>query len=176
MKWFKRLISLWNDGPGLTTTQAPDLVTPPVPVLRPAPSEPVVGLNEEWASPHFKWTELQCKGACQTCPHAADAGGPVRFVDAVSIQMLERFRVEAGVPVTLNSAARCPIHNAREGGKPLSKHRSSRTMSSTAFDVRIGTMTKSEIIALAEKIGFNGIGVNYRTFVHIDKRQTRARW
>jgi len=115
---------------------------------------------------YFKPHELACRCGCGTV-----------FVSARALKKLNIFREILGVPFSPNSAARCPTHNARVGGKPLSQHRSTEARPSTAFDIPIKPgMSKQEIIHAAEKAGFGGIGVNYRTFVHIDDRGRRARW
>lgn len=148
----------------------------PVPVERPAPvlAAPA-NLSREYASPHFKWSELACKGDCKRCSYAADAGGPVRFISEAAIEKHEAFRVLIGAAYSPNSAARCPRHNAGVSGAPLSQHRSTPERPSTAFDIPL-VIPKAEIIAAAEQVGFNGIGLSYRTFVHIDNRPRRARW
>ena len=58
----------------------------------------------------------------------------------------------------------------------MSKHRSTKRSPSTAFDIAIGNHDKQEIIELAERVGFKGIGTKYKTFVHVDDRPNKARW
>lgn len=117
-------------------------------------------------SRHFREHELRCKCGCGTM-----------FVTARSLAKLDLFRDILGVPVYLNSACRCPIHNQREGGVPLSKHRSTAERPSCAYDVNFIKMgvTKTEVISAAKKAGFKGLGL-YRTFVHIDDRERHAQW
>jgi len=89
--------------------------------------------------------------------------------------MHEELRVRIGVGYTPNSVCRCPVHNAREGGAPLSKHRSTPERGATAFDIPL-VVPKQKIIQSAEAIGFGGIGIRYNSFVHVDARERRARW
>jgi hypothetical protein len=89
-----------------------------------------------------------------------------------------------GVPLIINSAARCPKHNEDVGGGANSQHLSieetieNEGRKSTAFDISLqgGKIDKNELIEKAEAAGFQGIGMNYMTFVHVDNRKKRARW
>tara|TARA_B100000795_G_scaffold193059_1_gene147424 strand:+ start:4694 stop:5062 length:369 start_codon:yes stop_codon:yes gene_type:complete len=117
------------------------------------------------ASPHFKWSEFACKCGCGCT-----------YVSQDAIDKLEELRVLLGAPIQINSACRCPIHNAKIGGAPMSQHRSTKTSPSTAFDIAIGSHDKQDIISLAERVGFGGIGIKYNTFVHVDDRPNKARW
>lgn len=91
--------------------------------------------------------------------------------------MLNELRELIGRPLYINSACRCPKYNLQVGGAALSCHRSVLGRPSTAFDIRLSEgIDKQELIRLAEKVGFNGIGVNYKTFVHVDKRSNKGRW
>lgn len=99
------------------------------------------------------------------------------FVSKQALRKLDRMRDRLGMPVYLNSACRCPVHNRRVGGAPLSQHRSTRFRPSTAFDVRLYPGLKREdVIKAAIAVGFKGIGASYRTFVHVDDRPYKARW
>ncbi len=122
------------------------------------------------ASEHFKWSELQCS-CCG-----------IRNIQSEAIRKLELLRVALGVPLTINSAARCPEHNAEVGGGANSQHLSieetpeNEGRESTAFDIHLGEIDKQELIDKAVAAGFKGIGVNYNTFVHVDNRERKARW
>ena len=117
------------------------------------------------ASPHFKWSEFACKCGCGCT-----------YVSQDAIDKLEELRVLLGAPIQINSACRCPIHNAKIGGAPMSQHRSTKASPSTAFDIAIGNHDKQDIISLAERVGVGGIGIKYNTFVHVDDRPNKARW
>lgn len=129
-------------------------------------------LKKQFATPHFKWTELECK-CNRSC--GVGEGKKARWIQPEALQKLEVMRELLGLPMRINSACRCPLHNASVGGAPLSTHRSSSDRPSRAFDVAI-TMDKDRIIEAAVEAGFQGIGINYRTFVHVDNRPRRARW
>lgn len=115
---------------------------------------------------YFKTHELACKCGCGTA-----------FVSKRALRKLNQMRELIGKRVYINSAARCPRHNARVGGAPLSQHRSTEERPSTAFDISLRNIDKQTVIWAAEKVGFRGLGVKYRSFVHVDDRNgRRARW
>lgn len=122
-------------------------------------------LNGSKASENFLWSELQCKCGCK-----------VRNISPRAIQKLQLMREIVGKPFTINCAARCPLHNARVGGAPRSQHRSTDNIQATAFDISLVGHDKQEMIRAAEQAGFGGIGISYRTFIHVDDRGYRARW
>ncbi len=131
-------------------------------------------LKRKYASPHFLWKELECK-----CGKRCDEEGvgQSRYVQPQMLEKLEAMRKLLG-PLRLSSVCRCPVHNAAIGGAPLSRHRSlppSLGKPTEAADV-ILDYPKAEIIAAAEEVGFGGIGINYRTFVHCDNRPRRVRF
>jgi uncharacterized protein YcbK (DUF882 family) len=86
--------------------------------------------------------------------------------------MLNLLRYEWSKPLVLSSAVRCPEHNARVGGSPKSRH-----MEGDAFDIKcLDRNMAMALAALAEKLGFTGIGVA-DTFVHVDTRPgALVRW
>lgn len=119
--------------------------------------------GQAMASEHFSFDELGCRHC-----------GFFHFEDE-ALRKLERLRVAIGVPFRPTSACRCPIHNARVGGAPLSQHRADEFRAATAIDIPL-VVPKRELIEVAEQVGFMGIGVGYATFVHVDNRRYRARW
>lgn len=126
-----------------------------------------------WASKNFKWLELACHG--EEC---GDCG--IINIDRNAIDALQKLRDVVGKPFIINSAARCRKHNRAIGGAPYSKHISSETQSSTAFDISLnypdGTHSQSRLAMHARELGFNGIGL-YNTFIHVDyKRPHPASW
>lgn len=118
-----------------------------------------------YATEHFHWSELTCKCGCGT-----------RYISATALAALEAMRVDVGKPFIITSAARCPRHNAREGGAPMSMHRSTKERPSTAFDIALGGHDKERLIEAAKAAGFNGLGTSYKTFLHVDMRKRSARW
>jgi hypothetical protein len=84
---------------------------------------------------------------------------------------LERLRVDWGKALLPTSGQRCAVHNKAVGGAPLSMHLLGRAAD---FYFRDRAETK-RFAQLAEKHGFNGIGVG-RQKAHIDDREQEARW
>lgn len=119
--------------------------------------------KEGYASKNFKWSEF----ACRCC-------GFVN-VEQEAVEKLQALRDELGIPFSPYSASRCPRHNAKVGGAPKSQHIAREDEPSRAFDVPLVT-DKDTIVKAAMKVGFMGIGMNYKTFVHMDNRKKRARW
>lgn len=124
---------------------------------------------------HFSRAELQCR--CPgNCPSAYQQDGlPLCNIDPRALEKHELFRVRLGVPYTPTSACRCPIHNARVGGAPFSQHRATLLKPWTAFDVPL-VAPKADMIRLAGEVGFLALGVNYRTFLHMDDRPYKVRF
>lgn len=107
--------------------------------------------------PHFSPREIACPccGEVYVWPDALDA--------------LEQLRVLAGVPIILDSAHRCPLHNARVGGAPLSLHKQ------LAFDVSLAGHDLGRLLADARQSKFTGFGFG-RSFLHLDTRVRPAHW
>ena len=111
---------------------------------------------DEWRWPHFKPSEIACKGD----------GSLV--IDGPSLDKLEAVRKALGKPMTLNSAYRSEAHNKAVGGSPNSQHRLGK-----AFDVALKGITRTELLKAAKDAGFTGIG-QYDTFMHIDTGPART--
>lgn len=93
-------------------------------------------------------------------------------VDPVLVESLQLLRDIVG-PLHINSACRCPKHNAEVGGKANSQH-----LYGKAADIRADRATPEEVAMAAEKIpsfNYGGIG-RYNTFTHVDVRGRKARW
>ena len=83
------------------------------------------------------------------------------------ISMLNLLRETWGIPLELNSAARCEKHNTAVGGEPGSQHLKGR-----AVDINTTGLTAKEVkdlVKTAQTLGFRGIGVG-STFLHVDCR------
>lgn len=89
--------------------------------------------------------------------------------------MLEEFRALVNQAVIVNSAYRCPEHNAQVGGAGKSEH-----VEGLAADIRVERLTAAQLEAIARKIlAIRGIGRDdRRRYVHVDVRATvtLARW
>ncbi|WP_417842012.1 D-Ala-D-Ala carboxypeptidase family metallohydrolase [Terasakiella sp.] len=113
-------------------------------------------------SPNFYRHEFACNCGCG-----------FDTVDAELVVVVQDIRDHFGVPVSFNSACRCPAHNAAEGGAEHSLHLYAR-----AADVVVKGVMPSKVheYLIAKYPDRYGIG-KYRTFTHIDTRTNGpARW
>lgn len=102
--------------------------------------------------------------SCHCCGELPPNGMDPRLIDVLN---------KIGVrPEEINSAYRCPAHNAEVGGVPDSQH-----VAGTAADVDATRWGVEGLALLAEQAGADGIG-KYEGdgFVHIDTRGEEARW
>lgn len=110
-------------------------------------------------SANFSAKEFDCKcGQCQET-----------LIDLDHVERLQQLRDDIGRSITINSAYRCPDHNAAVGGEKNSQH-----MKGTATDITVKGMSPDEVADSAEK-RFDGLG-RYDTFTHVDSRGKKARW
>jgi uncharacterized protein YcbK (DUF882 family) len=112
-------------------------------------------------SEHFSESEL-------ACPHCG-----VNGVQKPLLVVLEAFRAAVGQPVTVNSAYRCPAHNAAVGGVLNSEH-----VQGIAADIRVTGMSAAQLYDVAQTIPeITGLGrADVQKYVHIDTRRLPARW
>ncbi|MDX9863090.1 MAG: D-Ala-D-Ala carboxypeptidase family metallohydrolase [Rhodospirillales bacterium] len=90
------------------------------------------------------------------------------LIDAPSLDLLQRQRADTSLPIVINSAYRCPAHNALVGGAPMSMHKFGR-----AFDQALRGRPREDVLSMIRDFGWEGIGL-YRSFIHTDtgaKRQ-----
>ena len=111
-------------------------------------------------SRYFAETEF----ACRCC-------GQVR-VNPRLVHLLEQLREQlGGKPVVVSSAYRCVAHNRAVGGAKQSQH-----LLGNAADVIVTGAALRDVAAVAEKLGFAGVG-RYNGFTHVDVRDGgKARW
>lgn len=92
---------------------------------------------------------------------------------AINLQVL---RDHLGKPVKVNSGYRSPAHNMNVGGAHNSQHLYGR-----AADIVVDGYTPFQVAGIIEKLitegkmKDGGLGL-YRSFVHYDVRERRARW
>ena len=118
---------------------------------------------------NFKIQEFECKGGCDM---------PLEVYENIIklASQLQFLRDYTGRPITINSAYRCPEHNAKVGGSKTSQH-----LLGKAADITIQSLKPAEVFVLIEELidmGHmlqGGLGL-YDTFVHYDIRKTKARW
>ncbi|MEQ8251588.1 MAG: D-Ala-D-Ala carboxypeptidase family metallohydrolase [Oceanibaculum nanhaiense] len=99
---------------------------------------------------------------------ASHGDGSILIVPA-ALDRLQWARSELGRPMVITSAYRDPVHNARVGGAPLSRHKAG-----DAFDISLRGHQRWALLAACEAAGFNGFGF-YSTFLHVDCGPAR-RW
>ena len=110
----------------------------------------------QWRWPHFAPREIACRG-----------DGSLRLVPG-ALDALEAARARLGEPFVVLSAYRSPLHNARVGGAPLSRHKVG-----DAFDLALAGHDREALLAACIAAGFSGTGF-YSTFLHVDLGPKRS--
>lgn len=118
---------------------------------------------------NFKIKEFECKCGCDM---------PLEVYENIIklASQLQFLRDYTGRPITINSAYRCPEHNAKVGGSKTSQH-----LLGKAADITIQSLKPAEVFVIIEdlidmgELLQGGVG-NYDTFTHYDIRKTKARW
>ena len=116
-------------------------------------------MNNIKISKNFKLKEFQCKDNSQLVK-----------IDSKLLDKLQKLRDTIGKPIIINSGYRTLKYNKKIGGVSSSQH-----LLGKAADIRVNGISPKELAKIAEKIGFNGIGI-YKTFLHVDVRKEKARW
>lgn len=112
---------------------------------------------KHWPLRYFTPAEVACR-------HCGEL-----YLDWQAYAQLDLLREILDEPIILNSAHRCPVHNARIGGAPFSEHKKN------AWDIRARSRRyRQDLLAACVKAGFSTFGY-YRTFLHTDPRPGR-RW
>ena len=118
---------------------------------------------------NFSKSEFDCKCGCEM---------PKDVLNNVQklANQLQIIRDKVNVPITINSAYRCPKHNSIIGGAKSSQH-----LQGKASDIVIEGYSNEDVADLIEgliasgDILQGGLG-RYNTFTHYDIRKTKARW
>lgn len=117
---------------------------------------------------HFSKAEFCCK-------HCGKSGPGFGLQILLTARFMERVRTFLGNrSITVNSGYRCPTHNAAVGGEPNSYH-----MRGMACDFTVQGLSPAAVQAALELPGspvLNQGKGSYRTFTHVDRRGSRARW
>jgi len=120
---------------------------------------------------NFNLKEFECKCGCDM---------PLEvYENLIKLTgQLQILRDYLGRPIKINSAYRCPKHNAKIGGSKTSQH-----LLGKAADITIQSLKPIEVFTIIEDlIDFGvmlqgGLGLyEEKGFVHYDIRKTRARW
>ena len=120
---------------------------------------------------NFKRQEFECKCGCDM---------PLEVYENIIklSSQLQFLRDYTGRPIRINSAYRCPKHNAKVGGSKTSQH-----LLGKAADITIQSLKPIEVFAIIEDLidmGHmlqGGLGLyEEKGFVHYDIRKTKARW
>lgn len=122
-------------------------------------------------SKHFKPTDFDCRCGKCTRPQNVPSDELVDILDELW---------DSVAPITINSAYRCPEHNAKVGGAPRSQH----TIGSAADITAQGVNTEELHNIILSKYGERQLGIAIKRnpknpkagFVHIDTRGKKARW
>lgn len=116
-------------------------------------------------SNNFNRSEFACKGkGC--CNHAARI--QQRLVNA-----LQKLRENINKPIIVVSGYRCSKHNIEVGGAKESMH-----VKGLAADIRVDGMSIQELyeaVLAIPAFSDGGVGI-YKTWIHVDIREKKARW
>ena len=121
---------------------------------------------------NFKLKEFKCKCGCDM---------PLEVYENIIklSNQLQFLRDYTGRPITINSAYRCPKHNAKISGSS----KKSQHMLGKAADITIQSLKPAEVFMIIEDLidmGHmlqGGLGLyEKKGFTHYDIRKTKARW
>jgi uncharacterized protein YcbK (DUF882 family) len=119
---------------------------------------------------NFDLKEFECKCGCKM---------PLEVYENV-IKLageLQKLRTYVDRPIRINSAYRCPKHNAKVSGSS----KKSQHLLGKASDIVIESLKPAEVFIIIEdlidmgEMLQGGLGL-YDTFVHYDIRKSKARW
>ncbi len=107
--------------------------------------------------------ETDVKLLC-TC---GNKGCDKRSVKQMALNMLQRVRGDYGLPMTITSGGRCPLHKDELHRSVPADHQKG-----LGVDIRItGLIMAMKLVAIASKYGFNAFGINLKAgFLHIGYR------
>lgn len=113
-----------------------------------------------WRWRNFRLAEIACR-------HCGEI-----IVDPVALDRLQQLRDQLGVPIMVNSAYRCPVHNRAVSGVPGGQH-----LLGKAFDISMANHDPHDFEAAARAVGFRGFGFYPKAagnFMHIDMGPSRT--
>lgn len=110
---------------------------------------------------YFKRKEFECKCGCG-----------FDTVDYLLAKIADEVREYFGKPTTITSGCRCEIHNKAIGGAISSAH-----IKGKAADIQVKDTSPEEVYNYIDSKYPNTLGLGlYKTWVHIDSRNKKARW
>lgn len=113
-----------------------------------------------WTYRYFSSKEFACRCGC-------GAGEELEHIDKELLDRLCTIREVYG-PLPITSGARCAVHNAKEGGKPISAHLTIPDVSlCRAADIQcLSSIGRGRLLPLCYQ-QFTRVGVA-KTFIHVD--------
>ena len=115
-------------------------------------------------TPHFIREEFACKG--KTC------GCHGNTVDVNLAKALNLLRLHFNQPVKITSGFRCKKHNKAISGSKNSQH-----MKGKAADFKVKNTSPRKVYLYLTDMYPDKYGIGqYKTFVHLDVRENKARW
>ena len=120
---------------------------------------------------HFKFSEFDCKGNCESCKLQGSSGKVNMDADFLERLDFARSIVRGNTPFVITSGYRCEAHNARVGGRQKShSSKGSSHMYGYAADIAATTSTaRFQITQALIEAGFSRIGISAKGgFIHVD--------
>lgn len=111
----------------------------------------------EWKWKWFTPKELACR-------HCGEL-----HIDEELVEKLEIMRENYGDPVVISSGYRCPIHNAKIKGAPLSLH-----VKGKAVDILLNGKPMDTMHKRGLSVGFRGFGFYDGGWIHMDIGRSRT--
>lgn len=118
----------------------------------------------DWSQyPNFSESEFRCKET-----------GEINM-DEDFLARLQSLRTEFGKPMAITSGYRSPRHSIERKKSAPGPHAHGK-----ACDISVGSAAAYELISIALRMGFTGIGVSQKgtasRFIHLDTMPRRAVW
>jgi len=110
---------------------------------------------------HFNRSEFACHCGCG-----------FDTVDVGLVAVLETVRTHWNAAVTINSGARCLVHNRSIGSTDTSQHTKGR-----AADIVVRGVSANHVYNYLNHLYPDALGIgSYSGFTHIDTRNIKTRW
>lgn len=114
--------------------------------------------------PNFSDAELNCRCCGEPNPN-------LEFIELMDI--IQDMRTELGFPFAISSGYRCSDHPEEAKKKKPGQH------NIAAVDIKVDRERAHQVLELAFKKGFKGIGINQKgngRFIHLDMRDYKTIW